>query len=74
MPDPKDHTSTGPIDPAEGADLETSEMKPPAEGEASEKKAPTDDKGMGDGVPRTYASESEEGKEKTSFGGPQGGD
>lgn len=62
MADPKDQKSTGPTEPAEGADLSTEEMKP------------VDDKGNGDGVPRTYASETKEGKEVTSFGGPQGGD
>ena len=29
---------------------------------------------MGDGVPRTYSGETKSGKERTSFGGSQGGD
>ena len=58
MAEPKDDA------PVEGENLPTKEMKQPE----------VDDKGNADGVPRTYASETKEGKEKTSFGGPQGGD
>ena len=39
-----------------------------------EKKAAENAEKMGDGVPRTYSSETAAGKEKTSFGGAQGGD